>query len=205
MLMRYFVPAALLCWSTVPMAAAANDIPMVAIGLPFAPDTPSPVPASHPLYQQIEVAEIIGLPPTVKSSRMNFIAAAKRSSINDALRTSLQRMNMLAPDAAAARARLIVTWRAIHPPVREGHHAATVTLHYRLLRVANGEQLFEREVTTSAKGSGIDLVMLENGLARAAIAANFASIAYCLDRAPSGTAPANCALSPLFSVEVRRR
>jgi hypothetical protein len=203
--MRYSLAAVLVSWSVLPLTAAANDIPMMAIGLPFAPESPAPVAETHQLYQQIEVAEIIGLPPTVKSSRLNFIAAAKRSSINDALVTSLRRMNMLAPDPATAKARLIVTWRGIQPPIRGSRHAATVTLHYQLLRVANGEQLFEREVTTTAEGSGFDLVMLENGLARAAIAANFASIAYCLDRAPGGTAPANCALTPRFSVTVQRR
>lgn len=203
--MRYRLAAALLSWSVLPTAAAANDISMVAIGLPFAPVSPAPVAATHELYQQVAVEEIVGLPSAVKSSRLNFIAAAKRSSINDALATSLRRMNMLAPDAAAAKTRLVVTWRGIEPPIRGRRNAATVTLHYQLIRVSNGERLFEREITTSAEGSGIDLVMLENGLARAAIAANFASIAYCLDRAPSGTAPANCALTPRFSVNVSRR
>lgn len=203
--MRYRLAAVLLSWSCLPMTAAANDIPLMPIGLPFAPVTPSPIASSHQLYQQLAVDEIIGLPPTVKSSNLNFIAAAKRSSINDALVTSLRRMNMLASNPAAATARLIVTWRGIQPPIRGSRNAATVTLHYRLVRVSNGEQLFERELTTSAEGSGVDLVMLENGLARAAIATNFASIAYCLDRAPSGTAPANCALTPQFSVNVRRR
>jgi hypothetical protein len=203
--MRYRIAAALVSLSLLPRTAAADDIPMMAIGLPFAPESPAPVSADHQLYQQIDVDEIIGLPATVKSSSLNWIAAAKRSSINEALAASLRRMNMLAPDAATAKTRLIVTWRGIEPPVRGRRHAATVTLHYRLLRVSNGEQLFEREVTTSAEGSGVDLAMLENGLARAAIAANFASIAYCLDRAPSGTAPANCALTPRFSVNVSRR
>jgi hypothetical protein len=203
--MRYYLAAAVVSWSFFPGAAAANDIPMMAIGLPFAPESPAPVAASHELYQQVDVEEIVGLPPTVKSSNLNFIAAAKRSSINDALSASLRRMNMLAPDPSAAKARLIVTWRGIQPPIRGSRNAATVTLHYQLLRSSTGEQLFEREITTSAEGRGVDLVMLENGLARAAIAANFASIAYCLDRAPSGTAPANCALTPQFSVDVRRR
>lgn len=203
--MRYALAAALLSGSVLPSAAAANDIPMMAIGLPFAPESPAPVAASHELYQQIGVEEIVGLPPTVKSSNLNFIAAAKRSSINEALSASLRRMNMLAPDPSAAKARLIVTWRGIQPPVRDSRHAATVTLHYRLVRSTNGEQLFEREITTTAEGRGVDLVQLENGLARAAIAANFASIAYCLDRAPSGTAPSNCALTPQFSVNICRR
>lgn len=203
--MRYRLAAALLSASFLPTAAAANDIPMMAIGLPFAPESPAPVAETHELYQQIDVEEIVGLPSAVKSSSLNFIAAAKRSSINKALVASLKRMNMLALDPATAKARLFVTWRGIEPPVRGSRNAATVKLHYRLVRVDTGEQLFEREVTTSAEGRGVDLVQLENGLARAAIAANFASIANCLDRAPSGTAPANCALTPQFSVNVSRR
>src|SRR6187551_1372425 len=143
--MRYLLAAALVSGSVLPTAAAANDIPMMAIGLPFAPESPAPVAATHELYQQIDVEEIIGLPPTVKSSRLNFIAAAKRSSINDALVKSVRRMNMLAPDPATAKTRLVVTWRGIQPPIRGSRNAATVTLHYRLLRVSNGEQLFERE------------------------------------------------------------
>ena len=39
--MRYRLAAALLSWSFLPMAAAANDIPMMAIGLPFAPESSS--------------------------------------------------------------------------------------------------------------------------------------------------------------------
>jgi hypothetical protein len=46
--------------------------------------------------------------------------------------------------------------------------------------------------------------MRDNGIVRAAIAANFASAANCIDRAAYGTAPSDCALTPKFSVSVTR-
>ena len=204
--MRYLLASAMLALIAPPVAAASGDISMVAIGLPFAPETPAPVPPTHPLYQRVAVGEIEGLPATVGSSKLNFIAAAKRSSINAALRASLERMHMLAPDAAAARVRLIVGWRGSHTPFRIAtSNSATATLHYRLVRIDSGQQLFDRDITTSAKGGGVDAAMRDNGIVRAAIGANFASAANCLDHAAFGTAPADCALTPKFSVSVVRR
>ena len=189
----------------VPAQATAGDIPMVAIGLPFAPETPEPVDAAHPLHRGVEVGEIEGLPPTLKSSALNFIAAAKRSSVNAALRESFRLMNLLAPDAAGARKRLEVTWKGSRTPFRIAtSNETTVTFRYRLVRTDNGQLLFDREITTSAKGGGADASMRDNGIVRAAIAANFASAANCLDRAAYGEAPADCALVPGFSVSVVR-
>ena len=188
-----------------PATKPSRDLPMVAIGLPFAPETPTPVDASHPLFHDISVAEIEGLPATVKSSALNFIAAAKRSSINAALGETLRRMNLLAESPATGRKRLIVTWKGDATPFHIGTTNSTaVTLHYRLVRVDSGRPLFEREITTRAKGGGADASMRDNGIVRAAIAVNFASAANCLDRAAFGTAPADCALEPAFSVSVVR-
>lgn len=179
---------------------------MVAIGLPFAPETPKAVASTHPLYQRIEIGEIENLPPTVRSSTLNFIAAAKRSSVNKALRESFQRMNLLAPNATAARARLIVRWQGSHTPLRIAtRNVATVTLRYRLVRMDNGQILFDREIVTSAEGGGADAVMRDNGIVRAAIATNFASAAHCLDHAAFGMEAQDCALVPQFSVTVVRR
>ena len=179
---------------------------MVVIGLPFAPETPTPVASTHPLHHRVEIGEIEGLPPTVGSSALNFIAAAKRSSINAALRETFERMNLLAPNATTARVRLTTSWRGSRTPFRIAtHNAATATLHYRLVRIDNGQVLFDREVTTSAEGGGVDASMRDNGIIRAAIAANFASVANCLDHAAFGTAPEDCALTPRFSVSVVRR
>lgn len=183
----------------------SNNISMVAIGLPFGPETPTPVDSSHPLFHDVSVSEIQGLPATVKSSPMNFIAAAKRSSINAALSETLRRMNLLASVPTSGRKRLITTWMGNKTPFHVGtHNATSVTLHYRLERVDTGQILFDRDITTSTVGGGMDASMRDNGIVRAAIAANFASVANCLDRAAYGTAPANCALTPQFSVSVVR-
>lgn len=204
--MRYFFAFALLATTMVPVGATAKDIPMVAIGLPFAPETPRPVAATHPLYHHILVGEIEGLPSTIGSSSLNFIRAAKRSSVNAALRETFQRMNLLALDDKAAHVRLEVSWGGNHTPFKIGtQNVTTTTLHYRLVRIDTGQILFNRDITTSAEGAGGDATMRDNGIVRASIAANFASAANCLDRAAFGTAPGDCALTPEFSVSVVRR
>jgi hypothetical protein len=203
--MRYLLSVACIVLLALPAEAASGDIPMVAIGLPFTPETPMPLISTHPLYHRVEISEIEQLPATVKSSALNFIAAAKRSSINAALRESFERMNLVAPDAASARTRLSVTWLGRETPFRiSTRNSTTVTFRYRLVRIDNGELLFDREISTSAEGGGVDAAMRDNGIVRAAIAANFASAANCLDRAAFGTAPADCALTPSFSVSVVR-
>jgi hypothetical protein len=204
--MRFLLASTLLVMIVAPTAATANDISMVAIGLPFAPETPKPVAATHPLYHHVLIDEIEGLPSTIGSSRLNFIKAAKRSSVNAALRETFQRMNLLAPDDTAAHVRLVVRWGASRTPFKIGaHNVATTTLHYRLVRIDSGQLLFDRDITTSAEGAGADASMRDNGIVRAAVAANFASAANCLDHAAFGTAPSDCALTPKFSVSVVRR
>ncbi len=203
--MRHFLAAACVAMIAVPVQAGSDDVSMVAIGLPFSPETPKPVGSAHPLFRDVEVGEIQALPTTVKSSSLNFIAAAKRSSINAALRETLQRMNLLAPTAATARKRLEISWKGGRAPFHIGtSNTATVTLQYRLVRIDTGQLLFDRAITTSAKGGGVDASMRDNGVMRAAISANFASAANCLDHAAYGTAPHDCALTPLFSVSVVR-
>lgn len=188
-----------------PPAKSSNDISMVAIGLPFAPEAPTPVGSSHPLFHDVTIGEIHGLPATVKSSRLNFVAAAKRSSINAALSETFRQMNLLAPARAAGRKRLVVTWLGDKTPFHIGaSNTTSVTLHYRLERVDNGQNLFDREITTSAHGGGVDASMRDNGIVRAAIAANFASAANCLDHAAFGTAASDCALTPQYGVSVTR-
>ena len=204
--MRNRITITVLALIVSPAAAAAGDIPMVGIGLPYAPETPTPLAATHPLYQRIDVVDIEGLPSIVKSTSLNWIGAAKRSSVNKALRDSLNDMHMLAPDATAARVRLTARWVGSHTPIRIAtRNRASVTLHYRLVRIDNGQELFNREITTSVEGGGVEASMRDNGIARAAIATNFASAANCLDRAAFGSAPADCALVPKFSVSVERR
>ncbi|MGY2733872.1 hypothetical protein [Sphingomonas sp. UYP23] len=103
-----------------PVNAALNDIPMVAIGLPFTPESPRPVAENHVLYHHVEVAEIEGLPATIGSSSLNFIHAAKRSSVNAALRETFERMNLLAPANDKAHVRLLVTWEGNKTPFHIG-------------------------------------------------------------------------------------
>ncbi len=186
---------------TTPVYAGRGDIPMVAIGLPFSPETPTPVGPTHALYRDIEIEEIHDLPPTIKSSTLNFIAAAKRSSVNAALRESFSRMNLAAIGQTPGRKRLIATWVGERTPFHIGaHNASVVTIHYRLERVDNGNILFDRDITTSVNGTGGSASMRDNGVVRAAIAANFASAANCLDHAAYSAAPADCALTPGFRV-----
>lgn len=204
--MRNRITITILALTVSPAAVAAGDIPMAGIGLPYAPETPTPLAATHPLYQRIDVVDIEGLPSIVKSTSLNWIGAAKRSSVNKALRDSLKDMHLLALDTTAARVRLTARWVGSHTPIRiSTRNRASVTLHYRLVRIDNGQELFSREITTSAEGGGVDAAMRDNGIARAAIATNFASAANCLDRAAFGSAPADCALVPKFSVSVERR
>jgi hypothetical protein len=185
--------------------ADPGDLSMVAIGLPFAPESPTPVSASHALYHDVRIDDIQGLPATIKSSGLNWIAAAKRSSVNAALHETFARMNMAADAPGAGRKRLVTTWLGDRTPFHIGtHNATTVTLHYRLERIDTGQVLFDRDITTGAAGGGVDASMRDNGIVRAAIAANFASAANCLDRAAYGAAPADCALTPRFRVSVER-
>ena len=186
-----------------PALADPGEIALVAIGLSFAPETPTPVEPEHALYRDIELGEIAGLPPTIKSSALNWIAAAKRSSVNAGLRETLRRMNLLAE--SGGRKRLAVTWVAARTPFHIGtSNTASVTLHYQLTRADTGQVLFDRDITTSMKGGGIDASMRDNGIVRAAIAANFASVANCLDHAAYAPTPRDCALTAEFAVAVTR-
>ena len=201
--MRLVLPFGILALIATPGHGAPNEIPLVAVGLPFEPETPRPIAATHVLYRHLQVAEIEGLPSTIKSSRLNFIAAAKRSSVNAALRETFERMNLLAPDGGVAHVRLTATWEGSETPFHIGSsNEATVTLRYHLVRIDDARILFDRRITTSAAGGGADASMRDNGIIRAAIAANFASAANCIDHAAYGTAPSECALTPKFSVSV---
>ncbi|WP_394657855.1 hypothetical protein [uncultured Novosphingobium sp.] len=182
-----------------------TDIPMVAIGLPFSPESPEPVATGHPLYKKVAVGDITDLPATIKSSSLGIIAAAKRSSVNAAFRDSLSQMNLLADNAEASRFKLTARWIESKTPFRIAtHNASSVTLHYQLSRLDNQQVLFTRDITTSATGAGGFGSVRDNGILRAAIASNFASVAKCLDDAAYGRAATDCALTPRFSVSVTR-
>lgn len=204
--MRSPLTALLFAFLAVPTTANADDIPLVAIGLPFEPEAPRPVSPDHPLFELIDIPEIADLPATVGGSALSFIKAAKRSSMNKALHETFRQMHLLAPDPAKSRGTLFVTWIGTRTPFKiGGRNEATVTMRYRLVRKDNGAVLFNREITTSAGGGGVDASMRDLGIVRAAIATNFASAANCLDHASLGKWPQDCALTPKFSVTVKRR
>ena len=181
------------------VAVAGPDIPLIAVGLPFAPETPTPVAADHPLFQRVAFSQIENLPGSARFS------TARPSTIHNGLRDTLKRMNMLAESEATAKARLVVRWVSIEPssPFAAGK-SASATLAYRLVRIDNGQTLFERTIRTTVEQSGAHHDGSMAGR-RSAVAANFASAALCLDKASFGNAPADCALQPLFQVRVERR
>jgi len=74
--MRYSLATLVFAFLAAPTAANADDIPLVAIGLPFKPAAPRPVAHDHPLFELIDVPEIAELPATVGGSALSFIKAA---------------------------------------------------------------------------------------------------------------------------------
>lgn len=183
-----------------PVAAeAAMEIPLSAVGLPFAPESPTPVSPEHPLYGRILLGEIEQLPGMIRFS------IARPTTINEGLRTTLAKMNMLARNEAEAKVRLVVQWIAIEPSSAfVAGKEASATLAYRLVRIDNGQTIFEKTIRTTVetRGSHHDGTMSGR---RSAVAVNFASAAACFDKAAFGGAPEDCALSPLFKVGVSRR
>lgn len=181
-----------------PTAALANDIPLSVIGLPFAPEAPKPVKPDHPLYHRITVGDVEAMPGSVRFS------IARPSTINAGLRDTLRRMNLLAPVESDARARLTARWvSADGDSIFARGENASVALHYTLSRMDTQSVIFDRQIDTEAKASGSALNGSMQTL-RAAVAVNFASLAYCLEKAAYGDAPGDCALTPLFEVRVSR-
>ena len=192
--MRAFLPILLLAAAPLDARPVPADIPLVAIGLPYAPETPVPVSPKHPLYHRVSVSEIAELPSALRWS------VARLSTINKGLRDTLERMNMLAPEDAQAGFRLVAHWGDIQPAgVFSGPGIATASLRYELTRIDTGQMLFNRNIATRIDGSKSGPYGAMN-TRRAAVAVNFASAAACLDKAAYGRAPADCALSPKFSV-----
>lgn len=182
----------------VPTAALANDIPLSVIGLPFAPEAPKPVKPDHPLYHRVTVGDVEAMPGSIRFS------IARPSTINEGLRDTLRRMNLLAPIESDARARLTTRWvSADGDSMFARGKSASVAFHYTLSRIDKGSVIFDRQIDTGAKTSGSAPGGSMQTL-RAAVAVNFASMAYCLDKAAYGNAPNDCALTPLFEVRVSR-
>lgn len=165
------------------------------IALDFAPERPQPVSANHPLFRRVLVESVHGMPGRVGSF---FAPVARPRDVDAALRGALAGANMLAQSPQDARARLRVTWRRFDLPFRIGFSSrAVAAVHYELSRIDNGQVIFSREIVTEAHARGGNATDRARGTGRAAIAANIASMAYCLDKAAVQGAPQDCALSPL--------
>ena len=85
---------------------------------------------------------------------------------------------------------------------------ATARLRYSLVRLDNGQRIFDREIRTSSYTRGGDAAKRLKENARLAIVTNIASGIVCLDKAAYGLAPEDCTLTPQFrlvSYRVPRR
>lgn len=187
-------------------AQADDDVPLVPIDLPFAPEAPAPLPPTHPLYHRITLSSVSDMPATVgASATMGLMAAAKRSSFEKGLRDTLDRLNMLAASDADARFRLTPKWQGMDAPFRMSFSSrATVRMGWSLTRIDNGQEIFQRDIATSAEAKGGDGNRRSIGVGRVALMANIASAALCLDKAAYGRAPQDCALTPQFKYQAPR-
>jgi hypothetical protein len=182
----------LACMPAAATPAHAATVPLQPVGLPFAPDSPKPLSPDHPLYRQVALDPIADMPAKVGKFLIPITSARE---MNEALRQTLDRANMLAPPGSPAKARLAVRWAGLDAPQKISISSqATAVLSYSLIRVANGQELFRRDITTSARSSGGDASDRLKGNARLAILTNLASAVVCLDKAALQKAPADCAL-----------
>ena len=197
--MRHLLLAALIAVPSV--AIAGHPVPLVPIGIPFAPSSPEPVSPTHPLYHRIAVMPVAGIPKRVGGT---FTLSIRQAEFDTALRDTLDKLNMLAPTDADARFRLTTTWGDLDMPFHIGISShATARLSYTLARTDTGQSIFAREIATSAESKGGDATDREQETGRLALMTNLASVAVCLDQAAYGRAPADCALKPLATYRAR--
>lgn len=194
------IPAALVV-STTPALAA--DVPLSPIGLPFKPGTPRPVAPEHPLYHRIAIDPVVDMPGVVGAGATGGImGAAKRSSFEKALRETLEKLNLLAPNAADAKVRLSPRWIDMDAPFKISFSSrATVRMGWSLTRIDNGQRIFDREIATSAESKGGSGSERATGVGRVALMTNIASAVRCIDQAAYGQAPQDCALTPDFTYQ----
>jgi hypothetical protein len=198
--MRWIV--AFLCLATFAPAALAGSFPLQPIGLPFAPESPRPLSPDHPLFQRVALDPVVGMPNKVGKFLVPITSAKE---MNEALRETLERANMLAPPGTQPKARLQVRWGDLNAPSKISFSSeATATLTYTLFRIENGQELFRREISTASRSTGGDAADRLKGTARLAILTNLASAVLCLDKAAQMKAPADCALRPQANYRARR-
>ncbi|WP_420145641.1 hypothetical protein [Sphingobium sp.] len=196
--MRYVLTATALA---IPAAGQAADVPLSPIGLPFQPGAPVPVAPDHPLYHRVAIDPVADMPGVVGASATGGImGAAKRSSFEKALRETLEKLNLLAPDDATAKVRLTPRWIGMDAPFRISFSSqATVRMGWRVTRIDNGQAIFDRDIETSAESKGGSGSERATGVGRVALMTNIASAMRCIDMAAYGRAPQDCALTPGFT------
>jgi hypothetical protein len=184
-------------------ALAVDDVPLSPLGLSFQPITPQPVPPGHPLFHTILLEPVTDMPNVVgASATAGVMGVAKRSSFENGLHETFDKLNMLAPTEAEAKFRLTPRWIRLEAPFRISLSSrATARLSWTLTRIDNGQQIFQQEIATSAESSGGYAVSRAIGVGRVALMANIASAAACLDKAVYGQTPDDCALVPLFTYQ----
>ena len=193
---------AILVAGAIASSAEAKVFPLQPVGLPFAPDSPRPLSPEHLLYRQVALDPVADMPQKVGKFLIPITSAKE---MNEALRETLDRANMLAPPGTQPKARLLVRWCGLDAPQKISFSSqATASLSYTLIRAQNGEQLFHRDIVTVSRSTGGDASDRLKGNARLALLTNLASAIVCLDKAAYGRAPADCALEAKMTYRARK-
>ncbi len=183
-------------------AAANPPFPLAPFGLPYSPEAPVPLPADHPLYRKVAIDPIVGMPEKVGA----FLAPiTKRVEMDEAIRETLDKANMLAPAGTPPKFRLSVRWVSFFAPQKISFSSeASAEIAYTLTRIDSGAQIFTRIIRTAATARGGDGTARLQGNARMALTTNLASAWVCMDKAAYGNAPADCALTALARFQAPR-
>ena len=196
--MRPIVLVVALAVASTPVAAFSR-IPLdpFAGSLGFEPERPRAVGSDHPLFGRLIVEDVQSMPSRIGSV---FNPVSSEREFNAALRATFESANMLASSPDQAQARLRITWRRFDSPMHIGLTSrATVAVNYELSRIDDGQVIFSREIVTEAEFRGGNATIRVKETGRAAISANIASAALCIDKAAMQQAPQDCALRPVGS------
>jgi hypothetical protein len=174
-------------------ALASGDHSLEPLGRAFAPESPVPLDANHPMYRGVAFDAIEGMPKRVGPF---YAPITSTKEMNEAVRRTLDAANLLAPSGSQPKATLRMRWVAFDAPVRVSSGSeATATLSYTLTS-ADGRQLLDRDIRTHTEAEGGVASERLRGNARLALATNLASALVCLDRAGRGHDAGNCTLRP---------
>lgn len=178
-----------------PLARArTEDVPLAPFGLPFEPVTLRAVPSTHPLHRKLELAPLEGAPDHIDWFLQRVVSAKE---LDGAVRTTLDKAEMLASSGEKPEYRLTVRWLGLDAPMRVSFHStATATLRWTVTHIPDGEEVFSSEVATPYETGGGDAARRRRAVARFALLTNIASGVTCIDRAATAPPPSDCALTP---------